>query len=204
MPLARAGLGERPHRVAQTVEHRHGARVLQVCAAEGERIAPFGAGDLIHHALDREDVGRGAETAQRRGPMWQVRHEVLHEPGLGNGVGRVEVAVNPALAGHVRPRCIRFDGVAAEPVGEQACRAGAVGSRPGAATVRPADRFRREARDASGARPVQAAISTAWGGPKGSQQCSSSRLHLRRTGRPGSAIAISAASNAASSAPLWP
>ncbi len=41
-------------------------------------------------------------------------------------------------------------------------------------------------------------------GPYGSQACSSSRIHCTRTGLPGSARAISAASPATSSAPLCP
>ena len=40
--------------------------------------------------------------------------------------------------------------------------------------------------------------------PYGSHVCSSSRIHCTRTGRPGNAFAMSAASAAASSAPLWP
>ena len=41
-------------------------------------------------------------------------------------------------------------------------------------------------------------------GPNGSQACSCSRVHCTRTGTPGIARAIKAASAAASSAPLWP
>ena len=40
--------------------------------------------------------------------------------------------------------------------------------------------------------------------PSGAQAISSSRDHSTRTGRPGTALASSTASSAASSAPLWP
>ena len=49
-----------------------------------------------------------------------------------------------------------------------------------------------------------AATSATIAGPKGSHACSSSRIHCTRTGMPGKARAISAASAATSSAPLWP
>ena len=49
-----------------------------------------------------------------------------------------------------------------------------------------------------------AATSATIAGPKGSQACSSSRIHCTRIGTPGKARAISTASAATSSAPLWP
>ena len=51
--------------------------------------------------------------------------------------------------------------------------------------------------------PTAARRSRSWGGPFGSQPCSSSRIHWTRTGRP-TARERSAASQAASSAPFWP
>jgi len=50
----------------------------------------------------------------------------------------------------------------------------------------------------------EALTSTLIAGPKGSHWNSSSRDHCSLTGRPGTARATSAASRAASSAPLWP
>ncbi len=50
----------------------------------------------------------------------------------------------------------------------------------------------------------EAVTSVVIAGPNGSHVCSCSRIHCTRTGLPGTARAISAASAAASSAPLCP
>ena len=136
------------------------------------------------NALDREDVDRRAEPAQRRGPHRRLGDQVMHDPLRRESVERLAVAG----AGARRAQAPRPP--AAEAAGRAAPR------RPAGCRRRPAGWCACRSRSRSSSRPGVAASSsvartvTTIAGLTGSKPNSSSRRQRTRTGFPGFSIAI--------------
>ena len=130
-----AGLGRaRPARdVARLFDHGAGARVVEMGEAEGDRVLVRGPRQLVHEALDGEDVGVGAERPHGGDAQRHVGQEVVHHPRVGDGVERDRVAVAAALGLGDRLRLGRGEGLGQQLRAEEgagAARAHVVGVAP--------------------------------------------------------------------------
>ena len=158
--------------------------------------------ELVHERLDGEHVAERAQAPRRRRTDRAAADEVAGDTAVADVVERIGVAV----------------GAAVEPTEGSWPRAAAgLGSRPGRQQARALGTDRERAAGVGVAvdvvvprarcRPCSSSPadrSMTIAGDAGSRRCSSARDHCTFTASPGRWYAISAASNAASSAPLWP
>ena len=162
---------------------------------------PVGFGrELVHERLHREHVEMRSQRPQRRCPQRHRRQQMIDDLIRRKVVSGNRIATRSATA-LLRRFTPRADLLAARAVaGRQErgvrCHAGAADEAATPDLVAPGQHV------AVGAQSAE--IRTTPAGPRGDQLNSSGRDHTTCTGRPGTARASTAASIAASSAPLWP
>ena len=165
------------------------------------RVGAGRVGQLVDEALDREHVEVGAQRAHRRGPQRRLREAVTRDAPRADVVDRHRVAGGAAAAGRAAGRSAAARRPASRQVGagEQAGRAAVARARGVALAPHVVGPARRSGRRRGAPRRSRSSPTTA--DPRSARRAGSS---APAPGRPGTARASSTASNAASSAALWP
>ena len=125
----RAVRARRVEALGRRLDDRPGARVGQMAQAEFDGVDARLLGELVHEGLDGEDVGIGAERAERRHPERHAAHQMLDQPLARQVVERVEISVDADMRPHRRTHHRRGQRIGKETRRKQARRADFVGSR---------------------------------------------------------------------------
>jgi hypothetical protein len=134
-PARRQRPGGEPGR--RRLDHRLGPCIRKMLEAECHRVQARRLRQLVHERFDREHIGERAQRTQRRGPQRQAAHQVLDQVWVGEGVERLEVAVDADMVPHRRLGLRRFQRFRPMAHRQQPPGAGTVGaaSRPHAERV---------------------------------------------------------------------